>query len=60
MDFTFGFFDEMDSYEAWAELNAFHDMIDNLTLPTYDEVNEILSRLADEGIVELSESEMVS
>jgi hypothetical protein len=35
-------------------------MIDNLTLPTYDEVNEILSRLADEGIVELSESEMVS
>lgn len=52
MDCKFGFFEELESYEDWAELNAFHDMMDEKTFPTYDEVNEILARFAEEGLVE--------
>jgi hypothetical protein len=60
MDCHFGFFSEMDAYFARQELNAYHDMLDSIPLPTYDEVNEILARLADEEMIQSMEMETVS
>lgn len=60
MDCHFGYFEDMDSYFARQELNAYHDMLDSIPLPTYDEVNEILARLADEEMIQSMEMETVS
>lgn len=59
MDFNFGFFEDMDSYFARMELNAYHDMLDSIELPTRDDVNEMLSRLADENMIVMAEEEIL-
>jgi len=52
MDCNFGFFEEMDRYEAWRELNEYHDTVDSIpTRPSFEEVNTILSRYAQEEIM---------
>jgi hypothetical protein len=53
MDCNFGYFEDMTSYEAWKELNTYHDIVDSMVERySFDDINEILSRLADEQIVE--------
>jgi hypothetical protein len=60
MDFHFGYFEDMDSYFAREELNAYHDMLDSIPMPTYDEVNELLSRLADENMIVMVNEEILA
>lgn len=51
MDCNFGFFEDMTSYEAWRELNEYHDTVDSITTrPSFEEINTILSRYAQEEI----------
>ncbi len=59
MDCQFGYFEDMDSYFARQELNAYHDMLDNIPFPTLDEVNEVLSQLADENMVVMANEEIL-
>lgn len=60
MDIQFGFFEEMDRYEAMMELNSYHDFLDSIAVVvTEDEVNIMLSELAELELIERIENEVV-
>jgi hypothetical protein len=60
MDIQFGFFEEMDRYEAMMELNSYHDFLDSIpVVVTEDEINIMLSELAELELIERIENEVV-